>query len=67
MLTLRRICCTETTNDLVVIERPSAESALVKFWPSEEQQRELATEGLQGQLVVEYDVDRTTPGEVLVR
>lgn len=50
------------------IDRPSAESAVVKFWPSDEQQRELAAEGLQGQLVVKYDVDRMSrPGEVLVR
>ncbi|XP_023709353.1 inter-alpha-trypsin inhibitor heavy chain H4 isoform X1 [Cryptotermes secundus] len=57
----------EASNPLVIIERPSPESAVVKFWPTEQQQRDLAAEGLQGQLVVEYEVDRTSrPGEVLV-
>jgi hypothetical protein len=58
---------TETTNSLATIERPTAESAVIKFWPTQQQQQELAGEGIQGQLVVEYDVDRTSrPGEVLV-
>jgi len=59
---------TESTNPLVTIERPSAESAVIKFWPTQQEQQELAGEGIQGQLVVEYDVDRTSrPGEVLVQ
>jgi len=57
----------ETTNPLATIERPSAESAVIKFWPTQQQQQELAGEGIQGQLVIEYDVDRTSrPGEILV-
>jgi hypothetical protein len=64
----QKFCSTEASNPLVAIERPSPESAVVKFWPTEEQQRELAAEGLQGQLVVEYEVDRTSrAGEILVR
>jgi hypothetical protein len=59
---------TETTNSLATIERPSPESAVIKFWPTRQEQQELANEGIQGQLVVEYDVDRTSrPGEVLVK
>lgn len=64
----RTFCSTEASNPLVTIERPSPESAVVKFWPTGQQQRELAAEGLQGQLAVEYEVDRTSrPGQVLVR
>jgi hypothetical protein len=66
--TMRFFSLTETTNSLATIERPTAESAVIKFWPTQQQQQELAGEGIQGQLVVEYDVDRTSrPGEVLVQ
>ncbi|XP_069689610.1 inter-alpha-trypsin inhibitor heavy chain H4-like [Periplaneta americana] len=61
------ILTTESNNSLATIERPSPVSAIVKFNPTEDEQRELSSEGIQGQLVVEYDVDRTAqPGVILV-
>ncbi|XP_069689624.1 inter-alpha-trypsin inhibitor heavy chain H4-like isoform X3 [Periplaneta americana] len=55
------------TNPLAVIERPSTSSAIVRFAPTPDQQRQLASEGIKGQLIVEYDVNRTAhSGQVLV-
>ncbi|PSN48670.1 hypothetical protein C0J52_04778, partial [Blattella germanica] len=56
-----------STNSLAKIEHPTPQVATVTFAPNADQQRELASDGLKGQLIVEYDVDRTSnPGEVLV-
>ncbi|KAJ9587862.1 hypothetical protein L9F63_018696, partial [Diploptera punctata] len=58
---------TNSANPLASIERPTTTTAVVKFNPTPEQQKELAKDGLKGQFIVEYDVDRTSnPGEVLV-
>ena len=57
---------TDENNPLAVIEHPTPETATIKFSPNAVQQRDLAADGLKGQLVVEYDVDRTAhPGEFL--
>ena len=51
---------------MAVIEEPTPESAIITYAPNADQQRELAAEGLKGQLSVEYDVDRKAhPGEFL--
>ncbi|XP_069689616.1 inter-alpha-trypsin inhibitor heavy chain H4-like isoform X2 [Periplaneta americana] len=58
---------TGAVNSLVTIERPTAQSALVRFAPTPDQQRDLASDGIKGQLIVEYDVNRTEhPTQVLV-
>jgi uncharacterized protein YegL len=62
-------------NSLAKIERPSSTEAQIRFSPSVEEQRELTKKladkkeqlGLNGQFVVQYDVDRDPQaGEVLV-
>ena len=54
------------TNPLATVERTS-ERAVISFTPTPDQQRELASDGIKGQFIVEYDVDRTShTGEVLV-
>ena len=53
---------------MATTERPTSNSAVVTFSPTPQQQRDLAADGIKGQLIVEYDVDRAArPGEVLVR
>ncbi|PSN48681.1 hypothetical protein C0J52_04780 [Blattella germanica] len=57
----------KSTNNLVTIERPNPQTAVVKFTPTAEEQRALAQEGIKCQLVVEYDVDRSQSGELLMQ
>ncbi|XP_069689635.1 inter-alpha-trypsin inhibitor heavy chain H4-like isoform X2 [Periplaneta americana] len=58
---------TGATNPLVTTEHPTPHSAVVRFVPTADQQRELASDGIKGQLVVEYDVSRTeNPTQVLI-
>ncbi|XP_069689636.1 inter-alpha-trypsin inhibitor heavy chain H4-like [Periplaneta americana] len=55
------------TNPLVTKERPTPQSAVVRFAPTPDQQRDLASDGIKGHLVVEYDVSRTGhPTQVLI-
>ncbi|XP_049948248.1 inter-alpha-trypsin inhibitor heavy chain H4-like [Schistocerca serialis cubense] len=54
-------------NALVTVERPTATSAHIHYAPTPEQQLQSGKDGLSGQLVVQYDVDRDPQaGEVLV-
>ena len=57
----------DTTNALASIEMTGPTSAIVEFTPSPNQQRDVNDNGLQGQFIVQYDVDRTSNGgEILV-
>ncbi|XP_049860402.1 inter-alpha-trypsin inhibitor heavy chain H4-like isoform X2 [Schistocerca gregaria] len=46
-----------STNPLAHTERPSPTTAVVRWSPSREEQAALRAEGVQGQLLVRYDVD----------
>ncbi|XP_049860380.1 inter-alpha-trypsin inhibitor heavy chain H4-like isoform X2 [Schistocerca gregaria] len=46
-----------STNPLAHMERPSDTTAVVRWSPSREEQAALRAEGVQGQLLVRYDVD----------
>ena len=58
-------------NDLAVITRTNVTNASIKYAPSKEQQKKISLDGLQGQFLVQYDVDRSavekTGGEIHVR
>nr|CAD7446721.1 unnamed protein product [Timema bartmani] len=54
-------------NPLANIERPSDTSAIIRWAPTPEEQKQLNSEGVKGQLVVRYDVDREShPQQILV-
>nr|CAD7428447.1 unnamed protein product [Timema monikensis] len=54
-------------NPLAKIERPSDTSAIIRWSPTPEEQKQLNSEGVKGQLVVRYDVDREShPQQILV-
>ncbi|XP_047116748.1 inter-alpha-trypsin inhibitor heavy chain H4-like isoform X2 [Schistocerca piceifrons] len=56
-----------STNPLAHTERPSATTAEVRWSPSREEQAALRAEGVQGQLLVRYDVDHAaSPNQILV-
>jgi hypothetical protein len=50
----------ECYNPLAIIEHTTPRSAVVRWAPTPEEQRQLAIDGVRGQLVVESDVDRLT-------
>ncbi|XP_049857617.1 inter-alpha-trypsin inhibitor heavy chain H4-like isoform X2 [Schistocerca gregaria] len=55
------------SDPLARIERPTPSSAIVRWSPTEEEQRQRGAEGVSGQLVVRYDVDRdASPSQILV-
>ncbi|XP_049776703.1 inter-alpha-trypsin inhibitor heavy chain H4-like isoform X2 [Schistocerca cancellata] len=55
------------SDPLARIERPTPSSAIVRWSPTEEEQRQRGVEGVSGQLVVRYDVDRdASPSQILV-
>ncbi|XP_049790626.1 inter-alpha-trypsin inhibitor heavy chain H4-like isoform X8 [Schistocerca nitens] len=55
------------TDPLARIERPTPLSAIVRWSPTKEEQRQRGEEGVSGQLVVRYDVDRdASPNQILV-
>ncbi|XP_049952362.1 inter-alpha-trypsin inhibitor heavy chain H4-like isoform X1 [Schistocerca serialis cubense] len=55
------------TDPLARIERPTPSSAIVRWSPTKEEQRQRGEEGVSGQLVVRYDVDRdASPNQILV-
>ncbi|XP_049857607.1 inter-alpha-trypsin inhibitor heavy chain H4-like isoform X6 [Schistocerca gregaria] len=55
------------TDPLARIERPTPSSAIVRWSPTEEEQRQRGEKGVSGQLVVRYDVDRdASPNQILV-
>ena len=57
----------DTINTLATILRPTPHSAVVKFAPTPDEQRKLSNDGIKGQLVVLYDVDRSSfPSQILV-
>ena len=47
-------------NDLAVITRTNKTSVSVLFEPTEAQQKNSSKDGLQGQFVIQYDVDRSS-------
>ncbi|XP_049814510.1 inter-alpha-trypsin inhibitor heavy chain H4-like isoform X2 [Schistocerca nitens] len=56
-----------STNPLAHTERPSPTTAVVRWSPSREEQAALRAEGVQGQLLVRYDVDHAaSPNQILV-
>ncbi|XP_049780569.1 inter-alpha-trypsin inhibitor heavy chain H4-like [Schistocerca cancellata] len=56
-----------STNPLAHTERPSPTTAEVRWSPSREEQAALRAEGVQGQLLVRYDVDHAaSPNQILV-
>ncbi|XP_047120673.1 inter-alpha-trypsin inhibitor heavy chain H4-like isoform X1 [Schistocerca piceifrons] len=55
------------SDPLARIERPTPSSAIVRWSPTEEEQRQRGKKGISGQLVVRYDVDRdASPSQILV-
>ncbi|XP_049952101.1 inter-alpha-trypsin inhibitor heavy chain H4-like [Schistocerca serialis cubense] len=55
------------SDPLARIERPTPSSAFVRWSPTEEEQQQRSKEGISGQLVVRYDVDRdASPSQILV-
>ncbi|XP_047121661.1 inter-alpha-trypsin inhibitor heavy chain H4-like [Schistocerca piceifrons] len=57
----------DTMDPLARIERPTLSSAIVRWSSTEEEQRQRGAEGVSGQLVVRYDVDRdASPSQILV-
>ena len=55
-------------NPLAVVERPSPNVAHISYQPSLEEQRENSQQGVAGQFLVQYDVDRDSgAGDVQVR
>ncbi|KAJ8872035.1 hypothetical protein PR048_028375, partial [Dryococelus australis] len=59
------MCCAD--NPLAEIKRPSPNTATIRWAPSTDDQRELNEEGVKGQLVILYDVDRAShPEQILV-
>ena len=57
----------DTNNGLANVNFPNETTAIVTFKPSPAQQRNFTENGIKGQFIVEYDVDRTANGgEILV-
>lgn len=57
-----------TGNELATIERPNGQTAVIHWAADTEQQTQIAQDGVNGQLVVKYDVVRDTePQQILVR
>ncbi|WP_266145749.1 VWA domain-containing protein, partial [Escherichia coli] len=55
------------TDPLAHVERPTPSTATVRWAPSVADQRQRSEEGISGQLVVRYDVDReASPSQILV-
>ncbi|KAK3610524.1 hypothetical protein CHS0354_008954 [Potamilus streckersoni] len=55
------------TNNLVLMARPSPNSAFIQFAPTIQQQIDNDQNGISGQFVVEYDIERShDAGEILV-
>lgn len=54
-------------NALAVIERPTKRSAHISYNPTEADQRQKSSQGINGLFLVEYDIDRKSDaGDVLV-
>ena len=52
---------------MAIITQPDSNTAFIKYFPSAEEQRQYSDEGLRGQFVVRYDIDRELDaGDVLV-
>lgn len=54
------IICSKAENKLAVITRQNETVVHVVYEPTESQQNETSKNGLQGQFVVQYDVDRSS-------
>ena len=56
-----------TDAGVAIITQPDSETAFIKYFPSPEEQRQHSNDGLNGQFVVRYDIDRELDaGDVLV-
>ncbi|XP_069668859.1 inter-alpha-trypsin inhibitor heavy chain H4-like [Periplaneta americana] len=57
----------DVTNPFASIKYPTLDTAIVTFTPTKEQQEEVDNNGIRGQLIVQYDLDRLKhPNELLV-
>jgi hypothetical protein len=58
----------EERNALVTIDRPTDYTAVIRYAPTEHDQKQQSDQGISGLFVVEYEVERTSDaGEVMVR
>lgn len=56
-----------TKAGVAIVTQPDPQSAFIKYFPSVDEQRQYSDEGLAGQFVVRYDIDRELDaGDVLV-
>ena len=54
-------------NELANIEKIDSNVVIVRWNPTTEQQKEIAKDGVNGQLIVKYDVDREkNPQQIVV-
>lgn len=49
----------QATNELALVERPSAKTAYVRYNPSPAEQMQDSTHGISGLFKVQYDVQRS--------
>lgn len=52
-----------SVNKLASIDRLNATEAVITYKPSVEQQKQMSLNGVQGQFIVQYDVDRSSMEE----
>ena len=56
-----------TTAGLAIISQQDPQNALIKYFPSVDEQRQYSDDGFSGQFVVRYDIDRELDaGDILV-
>ena len=56
-----------TTAGLAIISQQDPQHALIKYFPSLDEQRQYSDDGFSGQFVVRYDIDRELDaGDILV-
>ena len=52
---------------LAIISQQDPQNALIKYFPSVDEQRQYSDDGFSGQFVVRYDIDRELDaGDILV-
>ena len=53
---------------MAIISQPDAQKAFIKYFPSRDEQLQYSDQGLAGQFVVRYDIDRELDaGDVMVK
>ncbi|CAG0886870.1 unnamed protein product [Cyprideis torosa] len=55
----------EVDNEIATVEQPTPNTCIIIYAPTVEQQLEASKNGIQGQFVVKYDVEREMSGELL--